>query len=131
MSQLSYDAKHLVPQCIERSDGIGPVIELGALRGKLLGNARNQRRARTGRLGHLYMGLCVRTEWDTKPLLSFPQKSYCGVYAIFLNLASYPTVRFLRVEWKMSRRDKRDSRLMFGFYVSLEESLSRVNAAVA
>ena len=40
-------------------------------------------------------------------------------------------VRFVRVQWKMSRWSKRETMPMFGFYVYAEESGARVSAAVA
>ena len=132
MPQLSYAPNYLVPPSIKQNDGVGPVIELGAMHGKLLvvtlgiNNVLEQES-----LAISIWGSASGTEWGTKPLLSFPRKSYCGLYAAFLNLANYPTIRFLRVEWKLSPLRNQDSRLMFGFYVSLKESHSSVNAAVA
>jgi hypothetical protein len=132
MLQSAYATNCLVPLSTRNSDGVGPVIELGALRGKLL--------LVTLIINHVVehealdisiWGSASETGWGVKPLFSFPRKSYCGVYTTFLNLENYPTVRFLQVEWKMSRLRNRNSRLMFGFSVSLGESHSSVNAAVA
>ena len=53
------------------------------------------------------------------------------MYSALLNLAQRPDVRFLRVQWKMSRWTKGESMPMFGFYVYTEESGARVSAAVA
>jgi hypothetical protein len=132
MPQSKCVPRYLVPPCIERADGAGPAIDLGLLRGKLLvvtlgvNNVLEQEG-----LAISIWGSASGTEWGARPLASFPAKSYCGVYSTFLNLAHYPTIRYLRVEWKMSRWAKRDSTRMFGFFVSIEESISRVNAAVA
>ena len=132
MPQTAYAPKYLIPQCVERADGIGPAIDLGGLRGKLLvvTVGINDVLEQEGLTVSIW-GSATGTDWDTKPLLNFPQKSYCGQYATLLNLANRPNIRFLRVEWKMSRWGQRDSELLFGFSVSLEDSLSHVSSAVA
>ena len=84
----------LITPSTERSDGTGPVIEVGALRRKLLVvtlgiNHVVEQEALTVAI----WGSASGTEWGTKPLLLFPR----SVYATFLNLANYPAVRFLRV----------------------------------
>jgi hypothetical protein len=132
MPQLAYAPICLVPSSTKSGNGAGPVIELDGLRGKLL--------QVTLVINHVveYQALDISIwgsasdiGWGAKPLFSFPRKSYCGVYTTFLNLANYPTVRYLHVEWKMSRLRNRNSRLMFGFSVSLEEPHTAVNTAVA
>ena len=126
MTQLSCAPLYLVPHCIQRSDGAGPATVLGEHAGKLLVVTLGIEEV----LAQEKIEICVRgsengMHWDRKPLLTFPQKSYCGVYATILNLSKHPEVRYLRVEWNMSRQADRDSNLMFGFYVSLEDSLTR------
>lgn len=124
--------KYLVPQRIERGDGAGEVIDLGEDRGKLL--------LITLGINHVLEKACLAasiwgsasgTEWGPRPLVSFPQKCYCGVYSTFLNLEQYPRVRYLRVEWKMSRWDKGRAEPLFGFYLFIEPSRSEVSTAVA
>ena len=132
MPQSKCVPPYLLSPCIERQDGTGPAIDLGPLRGKLLvvtlglHNLLEQEGLAISSLGS-----ASGSEWGARPLVSFPEKSFCGVYSTFLNLDNYPTIRYLRAEWKMSRWAQRDSSRMFGFYISLEESVSRVNAAVA
>ncbi len=132
MPQSAYAPNFLVPPSTRESDGVGPVIELGALRSKLLLvtlaiNSVLENEALTISI----WGSASETGWGTKPLLSLTRKSYCGVYTTFLNLSNYPAVGFLHVEWKMSHLRNCNSPLMFGFSVSLEESHASVNAAVA
>jgi hypothetical protein len=131
MPQLSQAPKYLVPQCIEKSDGFGPVIELGTLSGKLLVVTLgiNDVVEQEG-LAISIWGSASGQDWGTKPILMFPQKYYCGVYATILNLTNNPNVRFLRVKWNMSRRANRNLDLMFGFYVALEET-PEVSTAMA
>jgi hypothetical protein len=132
MPQLSSARKYLVPQCVEKNDGVGPIIALDTLRGKQLVVTLGIDDV----LEHEGLAISIGgstsgTDWESRPLLVFPQKSYCGVYATILSLAKNPTIRFLRVKWTMSRWAQRDSDLMFGFFVSLEEMHSEVSAAVA
>ncbi len=132
MPQTTCLRRYLVPPCVERDDGAGSAIDLGPLRGKLLVVTLgiNDVLEHEG-LAISVWGSASGSEWGARPLVVFPGKSYCGVYSTFLNLANHPTIRYLRVEWKMSRWAKRNSTCMFGFYISLEESISRINAAVA
>jgi hypothetical protein len=132
MLQVSGSPKYLVPQCQERHDGVGSVIDLGDFRGKLLVVTLgiNDVVEQEG-LEISIWGSAEGSDWGTKPLLTFPQKSYCGVYATILNLTKKPATRFLRVQWTMSRRAEQNSDLLFGFYVSLEEVHSDFSAAVA
>jgi len=132
MTQATQAPKYLIPPCIERGDGEGPAIELGALRGKLarITIGINDVLEQEG-LAISVWGSPNGTDWGVAPLLSLPRKSYCGDYNAFVNLARHPAVRFLRAEWRMSRWGKRESGLMFGFYVAIDESHSRFTTAVA
>jgi hypothetical protein len=122
----------LLPESIEKGNGVGPKIDLGQTRGKLL---------------VLTLGITSIVEqeslevsiwgsedgdsWGTRPLATFPLKFYCGLYSILLNLAGRAETRFVRGQWKMSRWSKRGGPPMFGFHLYAEESGSRVTAAVA
>ena len=122
----------LLPESIARADGIGPEIDLGSKRGKLLVLTLGITRIlEQESLEVTVWGSPDGERWSVQPLAKFPPKFYCGLYSILLNLGSQPDVRFLRVHWKMSRWSKRDALPMFGFYVYAEESGSRVSVAVA
>jgi hypothetical protein len=122
----------LLPESIARADGIGPEIDLGSKRGKLLVLTLGITRIlEQESLEVTVWGSPDGDRWSVKPLAKFPPKFYCGLYSILLNLGSQADVRFVRVHWKMSRWSKRDALPMFGFYVYAEESGSRVSAAVA
>jgi len=60
-------------------------------------------------------------EWGAKPLVSFPQKFYCGTYQILLDLTRHPDVRYVRVKWGAQRWGKGDNKPLFGFYVFAQE----------
>ena len=130
--QLSCAPKYLVSQGVQKNDGVGPVLDLDDLRGKLLVVALGINEvAEQEDLAISIWGSSTGTDWGTKPLVLFPQKSYCGIYATLLNLTKNPGVRFLRVQWAMNRWTQRNTDLMFGFYVSVEEMHSEASAAVA
>jgi hypothetical protein len=91
--------KHLVAEYIAHQDGVGPVIDVGTDRGKLLVltlaiTCANERAT----LIVYVSGSTDKTNWDNQPLVSFTRKEYPGVYSILLNLAKYPEVRYIRVE---------------------------------
>jgi len=122
----------LLPESIVRADGIGPEIDLGSKRGKLL--VLTLGITRILEQESLEIAICGSgngQQWDLKPLAKFPPKFYCGLYSILLNLGARPDVEYLRVHWKMSRWSKRESVPMFGFYVYAEESGARISVAVA
>jgi hypothetical protein len=122
----------LLPESIARADGSGPEIELGPKRGKLLVLTLGITRIlEQESLEVTIWGSSDGEKWDSKPLVKFPPKFYCGLYSILLNLGSRADVKFLRVDWTMSRWSKRESMPMFGFYVYAEESGARVSVAVA
>jgi hypothetical protein len=129
--QLSSAPKYLVPQCVEKNNGVGPAIDMGMLAGTLLVVTLGIHDV----VEHEDLTISVwgspsGTDWGSRPLVVFPRKSYCGVYAAILNLATNPAVRFLRVSWSMSRWAQRESDLMFGFYVSMREMHSEVSTAL-
>jgi len=122
----------LLPESIFRGDGAGPKIDLGLTRGKLLVLTLGiTSLVEQGSLQVSAWGSQDGDTWDTRALATFPLKFYCGVYSILLNLAGRPETRFVRAQWKMSRRSKGDAPPMFGFYLYTEESGSRITAAAA
>jgi len=122
----------LLPESIARADGTGPEIDLGSKRGKLLVLTLGITRIlEQESLDITVWGSPDGEKWGSKPLAKFPPKFYCGLYSTLLNLGSRPDVKFVRVQWKMSRWSKRESVPMFGFYIYAEESGARVSVAVA
>src|SRR5581483_12391165 len=122
----------LLPESIARADGAGPEMDLGRNRGKLLVLTLGITRIlEQESLEVSIWGSPDGEKWGSRPLAKFPPKFYCGIYSILLNLSGTGEVRFLRVQWRMSRWSKGGSHPMFGFYVYAEESGARVSAAVA
>lgn len=67
--------------------------------------------------------------WSDKPLTSFPQKFYCGVYSIILDLSEAPDTRYLRVSWKLNRWGRGEREPLFNFYVFAEPVAVRAASA--
>jgi hypothetical protein len=123
---------YLLPENVARTDGSGPVVELGAESGKLLVvTLAINRILEQESLDVAIFGSADGVSWSNNPLARFPQKFYCGVYSVLLNLASNRDIRWLRVQWRMNRWPKGGSPPLFGFYVYAEESGARLSAAVA
>ena len=56
-------------------------------------------------------------QWGAKPLISFPQKFYCGTYQILLDLTRHSDVKFIRAKWSVARWGKGDPKPLFGIYL--------------
>ncbi|MGB8733497.1 MAG: hypothetical protein WCC99_19760, partial [Candidatus Sulfotelmatobacter sp.] len=41
--------------------------------------------------------------WGAKPLVSYPQKFYCGQSPLLLDLTAHPDVKFVRAHWEPAR----------------------------
>jgi hypothetical protein len=118
---------HLLPECLVFRDGASAPAELGAHRGKLLVITLEIHRVTE------YDGLLVsvwgsadKSDWGTTPLLTFPTKSYCGVYSTLLNLANHAELEYLSVHWHVRHWAKGESTPAFGFSVFVQESGSRI-----
>ena len=122
----------LLPESIARADGMGPEIDLGSKRGKLLVLTLGITRIlEQESLEVSVWGSTDGENWGSRPLATYPPKFYCGIYSILLNLVSRQEVRFVRVQWKMSKWSRQEFTPMCGFYLYTEESGARVGAAVA
>lgn len=122
----------LLPESTIGSDGRGPDVDIGirptSRRYLTLGITRITEHEL------LEVSVCGSVDgdnWDSRPLAKFPPKFYCGVYSIPLDLSARPDVRFLRVQWKISRWRKGEGMALCDFYVGVEEHETRMRAAVA
>jgi hypothetical protein len=111
----------LLPENVSREDGAGPVMDLGRAEGKLISLTLGITRiVEQESLDVSIWGSPDGDDWGSKPLISFPQKFYCGTYSILLDLTNEPSVRYLRVQWKMNRWGRGDQKPLFDFYVVAE-----------
>lgn len=125
--------KFLLPECIARADGVGPESDLGADRGKLLVLTLGINRIieQEGLYVSIW-GSSDQADWGSRPLISFPQKYYCGMYSVLLNLAKSPDIQYVRAQWRMHRWSKAGPTTpMFGFYILAEESGARISPGTA
>jgi hypothetical protein len=59
--------------------------------------------------------------WGAKPIVSFPQKFYCGQSPLLLDLTAHPDVKFVRAHWEVARWGRGTETPMFEFGVRLKE----------
>jgi hypothetical protein len=122
----------LLSEITAQADGIGPILTLGQEAGRLLVlTLAITRIIEQGSLDLSIWGSSDKKDWGSKPLVAFPQKSYCGMYSVLLNLSAHPELNYLRPQWKMSRWTKSSPTPLFGFYVDAERSGARIRTAAA
>jgi hypothetical protein len=71
------------------------------------------------------------THWGDKPAVAFPQKFYCGVYTLLLDLGAHPEARYLRAQWKVSRWGRGEPTPLFEFYLFAQAAEMPVSAMAA
>jgi len=122
--------KCLLPESVRSGNGVGPVVALDEFRSKLLVVTLGITDVveRTG-LSVSVWGSPDQAQWGEKALLNFRQRQYCGVYSALLNLAMYPDIQYMRVQWNMNRWGRGERSPLFGFEVFLEESGARVSSS--
>ncbi len=82
--------KCLMAESVQKGDGAGPVVALGEYCNKLLVVTLGITDVveRTGLTVSVW-GSSDQNDWGSKPLLTFRQRQYCGVYSVLLNLAMH------------------------------------------
>ncbi len=123
----------LLSETTAQADGQGPIVRVdGQVARLLVVTLTIDRVIEQVDLGVSVWGSEDQTNWGAKPLAAFPQRSYCGLYSILLNLTAHPAVRYLRVRWKMDRWRKATSGPLpglFEFRVHTQPSGARLSAA--
>jgi hypothetical protein len=120
----------LLPETTVREAGTGPEITLGEHQGEaFLLTLGITRIIEQESLDISIWGSADGTDWGTKPLVTFPQKFYCGTYQILLDLSDRPEIKHLRVKWGVNRWGKGDPKPLFTVYLFLQ-SMARQMAAV-
>ncbi len=111
----------LLQETTIRTAGASPDIDLGEpLGGTLLLTLGITRIIEQESLDVSIWGSPDGTEWGAKPLVSYPQKFYCGTYQILLDLSDHPNVRFLRAKWQVNRWGKGEPKPLFTLYLVAE-----------
>ena len=122
----------LLPETTIREAGTGPVIDIGSrASGLILLTLGITRIIEQESLDISIWGSADGSDFGTKPLVSFPQKFYCGTYQVLLDLSQRPEVKQLRVKYHCQRWGKGDPKPLFGAYVFAQEMASQLVAAGA
>ncbi len=117
---------------LSRESGQGPALDLGVAAGKPLHLTLGITRiVAQESLQVLIYASADGENWDDKPVLSLPKKSYCGTYNASLDLRERPAVKYLRATWQMQRWDPREPSPLFDFFIKAEETQSAVATASA
>ena len=111
----------LLPETTIREAGTGEAMDLAESTGSvLLLTLGITRIIEQQSLDVSIWGSADGKEWGAKPLISFPQKFYCGTYQILLDLSAHPDVRYLRPKWQVARWGKGDPKPLFGIYLFIQ-----------
>jgi len=108
----------LLEEIVVREDGAGAPIDLGEARPASL----NLTLGITRIIEQESLDLSIWSSsdgvtWGEKPVVAFPQKFYCGVYTLMVDLTRHPEARYLRAQWKVNRWGKGEQKALFGIYL--------------
>jgi hypothetical protein len=121
----------IIPETVIRESGTGPEISVGSSeRGLLLLTLGITRIIEQQSLDISLFGSADNVEWSSKPLISFPQKFYCGTYQLLLDLSQQPELKYLRAKWQVSRWGRGDPKPLFGVYLFVQDA-SKQAVAIA
>ena len=114
----------LVPEITVEANGESEPMELGENAGKtfLLTLAITQILEQQS-LDVSIWGSADGTDWETKPLVAFPQKFYRGVFQFLMSLQEKPEIKFLRAKWSVNRWGVGPTKPQFSFLVKLQEQV--------
>jgi hypothetical protein len=122
----------LLPETTVREAGAGPDISLGDQQGEtLILTLGITRILEQESIDISIWGSADGSDWGVRPLVSFPQKFYCGIYQIPLDLSERPDVKYLRSRWQVNRWGKGDSKPLFGFYLFVQAMQGQMASACA
>jgi len=120
----------LLPETTVREAGAGSEIDLGdQTGGTLLLTLGITRIIEQQSIDISIWGSADGTDWGAKPVVSFPQKFYCGTYQIVVDLTDRPEVRHLRAKWQVNRWGKGDPKPLFTVYVFAQTMQPELAAA--
>jgi len=119
----------LLPETTVREAGSGSDLDLGqAQGGPLVLTLGITRIIEQESIDISIWGSADGQEWGVKPLVSFPQKFYCGTYQMLLDLSERP-VKFLRAKWQVNRWGKGDVKPLFTLYLFVQAIQQQLAAA--
>jgi hypothetical protein len=113
----------LVPEMVIREAGMSPSMAVGSGEGGLLLLTLGITRIiEQQSLDIAICGSPDNVDWSAKPILTFPQKFYCGTYQLILDLAQHPETMYLRAKWHVSRWGRGDPKPLFGVYLFVQDA---------
>jgi hypothetical protein len=113
----------LIPECAVEKNGHGAALPLGDAQGQVLQLTLAVRRAIEQESLDVWIeGSADGQTWLEKPLAQFPQKFYCGDYAIVCDLAAHPEVTMVRAAWKVHRWGRGEAKPFFEIALFAEAS---------
>ena len=122
----------LIPEATVREAGAGPDIHIGPHQGETLDLTLGITRIiEQESVDVSIFGSSDGAAWSAKPLISFPQKFYCGNYKIQLDLSQFPEMRFLRAKWQLNRWGKGDTKPLFTLYLFVSQAAPQMVGAPA
>ena len=111
----------LLEETTIREGGAGPVLSLGPRTGgTLLVTLGITRIIEQESLDISIWGSTDGTDWEAKPIATFPQKFYCGTYQIMVDLSRHPDVAHLQARWQANRWGKGEPKPLFGAYLFVQ-----------
>jgi hypothetical protein len=122
----------LLPETTVREAGTSPELNLGDQQGgTLVLTLGITRIIEQESIDISIWGSTDGTDWGTKPLVTFPQKFYCGTYQIILDLSERPEIQSLRAKWQVNRWGKGDPKPLFTIYLFLQAMSEKLTAVGA
>jgi len=113
----------LLPETVIQEDGAGPELSIESALGRPLRLTLGITRILEQQSLDLSIwGSSDKANWGSQPLLAFPQKFYCGIYQMLLDLAAQPGIRYLQARWKVARWGHSAQKPLFGLYVFADET---------
>jgi hypothetical protein len=122
----------ILPETTVRDAGTGPELALDSSRGSMvLLTLGITRIIEQESLDLAIWGSPDNQEWGAKPLVTFPQKFYCGTYQLLLDLRKQPDIKYLRAKWQVRRWGKGEPKPLFGMYLFALDSARQALAVSA
>jgi hypothetical protein len=122
----------LLPETTVREAGTGNVIDLGEQRGEtLILTLGITRIIEQESIDMTIWGSADGVDFGAKPLITFPQKFYCGTYQILLDMSDHPDVKYLRTKWTVNRWGKGEPKPLFTVYLFVQTTSRQLVAVGA
>lgn len=113
----------LLPETTVRDAGSGPAIDLREERGEpLFLTLGITRIVEKESIDISIWGSADGADWGSAPLAAYPQKFYCGVYQMPLDLTLRPDVKYLHARWAVNRWSRDVGKPLFTLYLLVQTS---------